>query len=144
MQQLDEEAALVGFPRKNPVHAEELRADRRAEVPPCRALRIRRRIDWIRTNVAERARHADAIGGNSLGRVPDVAVVALGVPRLRRLRVEVRVGKQPQADDTAGVAVERSDGNRRPARADLHARMRGLVFKWIPRTIRTVAANVEP
>ena len=146
VQRLVEEALLVGvaLPVEDPIPPEELRADVRAEILPAWILRIGRRLDRIRADVAERARHADAVRLHQVPRlvVARVAVVALRVPLLARLLVEVRIREQPQADDAGGLAVVRADRNRLAASADLDALVLVGVGERIGRAGRI--ADVEP
>src|SRR6185369_17615470 len=80
--------------------------------------------------------------------VTRVGVVALGVPRLGGLFVERRIGKQAQADDAAGVAVERADRQRRAvaerlaARTDRDAGVLRLVLERIGGA--ALGAHVDP
>src|SRR5947208_4779150 len=146
MQRLIEDAALVllAAPVEDAVPPEVLRAYVGAEVLPLRILRIVGRLDRIRTDVAERARHADAVRAHQLAVevVRRIVVEALRVPPLARLLVEVRIGKESKADNAGGLAVVRADRNRLSPRADLHARVLGGIGKRIGRAARI--AGVEP
>ena len=73
-------------------------------------LRIGRRLHRARADVAEAAGHADAVRPHQVLAVvvARVGVVALGVPGLGRLLVEVRVREQAQADDAGARSRRRS------------------------------------
>jgi hypothetical protein len=57
--------------------------------------------------------------------------VSLRIPSLCRLGIEIRIGKQAQSDNAAGLAVERSNRNDSIAHANLYPRVFLFVFKWI-------------
>src|SRR5690606_39275686 len=118
--------------------------DRRAEVLEARIRRIGRRIDRARTEVTEAAGHADAIRAHQVLAVVvgRVRVVALGIPFLRGLLVEVRIREQAQAEDAGRIAVVGADRDRLAARADRHTRILALVFERIG--LAAGFANVEP
>ena len=112
--------------------------------------RIGGRIHRARSDVAEAARHADAIRPHQVLAVvvARVGVVALRVPGLGGLLVECGVREQAQADDAARIAVERADRLRRAvaerlaARADRDARILALVLERIGGA--ALGADVEP
>ena len=119
VKQLEDEGRRIRVPVEDPVHPEVLRPDVGAEVFPLRVLRVRRRLHRVRADVAEGARHADAVRPHQRVRVVvrGIGVVAIRVPRLRGRVVEVGVGKQAQPDDPRGIPVERAALDRLAARA---------------------------
>ena len=114
------------LPGEDAVDPEILRADVRAQVLPLRIFRIGRRLHRVRADVAEGARHADAIWPHQIlvVVVAGIVVIALGVPLLRRRLVEVGIGEQAQADDAGGACrntnrPEYSCRARRSSRRDI-------------------------
>src|SRR5580704_12252192 len=107
-------------------------------------------MDRTRADVAEPAGHADPEGPNEIRIVVviRVGVIALGVPLVFCRLVEVRIGKEAQADDAARVAEIGADRQARtilerlPPRAKFDAGVLRLVLKRIGRAIG--AAHVEP
>src|SRR6185436_17261188 len=90
------------------------------------------------------ARHRDAIRPDQLVRVVIalVGIEAIRVPVLRRLLVEGRVRKQPEADDAGGLAVVRGLVDVLAARADGDA---GILLRVLERIRRAVSrAVIEP
>src|ERR1041384_7927673 len=113
MEHLMNVALLVCTPVEDPIDPEILCADAIVQVFPFRTLGICRRLDWIRTNVTERARHTDAIRTNEVFVVVilRIAVVALWIPVLRGFGVKVGIREETQPDDAARVTVVRTDGH---------------------------------
>ena len=144
VEELVGEARFVHIPDEDAVHPEVLRAGVGVEVLPLGMLRVLGRIARIRADVAEAARHADAIGSHQLlvVVVARVGVEARRVPLRRRLLVEIRIREQPQADDAGCVTVVGADRHGLAARADFHAGVLGLVLERVGRATR--AAHVQP
>src|ERR1051325_11524253 len=111
MEHLKDVGLLVCTPVEDPINPEILCADAIVEVFPLWTLGICRRLDWIRTNVTERARHTDAIRTNEVFVVVilRIAVVPLWIPVLRGFGVKVWVREETQPDDAARVTIVRTD-----------------------------------
>src|SRR6476646_9282516 len=94
--------------------------------------------------MAERARHADAVRANQIAIevIRGVVVEALRIPASPRCLVEVRIRKQPEADDAGWLAVVGADRNGFPACTDDNSR----VFARIGERICLAAgiADIEP
>ena len=121
-----------------------MRTDIGTQVFPLRILRIGRGPNRIRPNVAEPARHSNAIRPNQiLGFVVGgVGVIPDGIPFLLGGLIEVRVRKHTKSDDAGRVPVERADRQIFPARTRFHARVLLLVLERVRRAVR--AALIEP
>ena len=120
MHQLEEEVARPAVGDEQPVHPHVLRADGRTQVGEGWVRGVGRRVDRAGADMAEAARHADAVRTHQVLVVVVflVGVVALGIPRLLRRLVEVGIGKQPQSHDAGRLAVIRANRHRLAARAD--------------------------
>src|SRR5262249_40916814 len=123
VKQLERKIRVVALPVKDAVRPEILRADVRAEVRPLWVARIGCRIHRIWSDVAEAARHPDAIrpyevlaavvveivfgavGTSQRGVLRRALVILRRVPPLRRFVVERRIREQPQPDDSGRLAV---------------------------------------
>src|SRR5947209_7553329 len=123
VEELIEEVLLLRAPDEDAIDPEVLRARIAVDVRPLGILRILWRIARIHADVAEAARHADAIRLHQVGAVVirRIGVIALRAPRLLGLFIERWIGEEPQAENTRGIAVQRSDGDVLAARADLDA-----------------------
>ena len=133
VEELVGEAGDVRVPTENAIDPEVLGADVRRQVGPRRVLRVGGRMDRARADVAEGAGHADPVGPYEVLAqvVAGIAVIALRIPGLGRLLVEVRIGEQPQAHDTGGIAVEGPGGQVLAPGSQLDARIFGLVFEGV-------------
>src|SRR5262245_45525437 len=146
MKRLIEEALLVlqSTPVEDAIPPEVLGAHVGAHVLPLRILGIVRRLDRVRSDMAEGARHRDAIRSHELAIevVGGVVVEAIRIPTLARLLVEIGIGKQTEADDTRRLAVVGADGNSLAACAYFDSRKCVGVSKRIRWTRRI--ADIEP
>src|SRR3954464_6080484 len=106
--------------------------------------RVGRRLHRAGADVAEPARHANAIRLDEIPRVVITRgpVVPLRVPFAARLSVEGRVGKESQADNPGRLAVVGAHGHRLAAGANLNALVLVRVREWV----RTAVAvpHVQP
>ena len=144
MEQLIDEACRVRLPDEDAVDPEILRADVRTQILPFGIFRIRRRLQRVRPDVAEAARHADAERLYQILRVVIVGIVVIAhrVPFFRRRFVKIRIGKEPETDDAARVPVVGAERHVLPARPDLHAGIFHLVLERVRRAVRPTL--VEP
>lgn len=109
-----------------------------------RVLRIVRRIERVRADVAEGARHADAVWPDQFGVVvvAGIGVVALRIPALLRRFVEIGIGEQPQPNDAARLTIDGSDRHGAAAGPHLCALERVGIGERIGRAVRV--ALIEP
>src|SRR2546426_8200069 len=75
--------------------------------------------------------------------VVGIVVVALGVPVLARLVVEVGIRKQPEADDAGWLAVVGADLHRVAASADLYAGISRVVRERVRRAVAIALIDPE-
>ena len=144
VEELEHVVRPVVLPAEDPVDPEVLGADVGGEVLPLGVLRVGGRPDGARPDVAERARHADAVGPHQVLRVVvlRVGVVAHGVPLLGRRLVEVGIREQPEADDPRRLPVVGAHRHAPAPGSDPDARVPLLVLEGVGRTVR--APLVEP
>ena len=148
--ELIHEVSFIGFDHEQPVNPHVLSADRRAEVGKLRIRRIGRGIARAWSDMAEAAGHAYPVGAHQarVAIVDRILVVALRIPGGLGLRVEFRIGKQPQAEDAGRLAIIGPDREAGPirefgsARADLDAWILLGVGEGIRGTIG--APHVQP
>ncbi len=138
---------LGAMPGEDAVDPEVLGADVRAEVFPLRILRIVGRLDRVRPDVAEPARHADPVRPHEL--LPEVValvgVVLRRIPLLGRRLIEIGIRKEPQADDAGRPSVGGADGQLVLApRADGDARVLLVVLEGVGRTVGPPPVEPEP
>ena len=149
MKYLKREVLEVGSLIEDAIDREVLSADVGAQVGPRRVVGIGGRLDRIGPDMAEPARHTHAVGSDErlVLVVCPVGVIALRVPALGRLFVELRVRKEAQANDARGIAVKRSSVEglavqRLASRARPDAGILRRVLEWIGRTVRL--ALIDP
>ena len=108
VEHLPEEAAGSRVGGKDPALAEILVTDCGGEILPLRVLRIGGRVERMGPDVAEAARHADAIRPDEVrvGGVASVVVVTIGVPTFLGVPVKARVGIDAEAHDAGGSPVD--------------------------------------
>src|SRR6185437_2455840 len=95
-------------------------------------------MDRARPDMAEAARHADAIGTHQLlvVVVARIAEIALRIPSRCSCRIEGRVRKQPQSEYATRIAVQGAHGYCLAACPNRDARILALVLKGISRAVR--------
>ena len=103
-----QEVVRLEVAAEHAARAEILVADGGGQVGVPWLCRVPRRVERMERHVASRAGHPDPVRPDQLRilEVGGIVVVAVGVPLLLGIRVEIRVRKQAEADHAGGLAID--------------------------------------
>ena len=144
MEQLIRKARFVHVPHEDTIDPEILRTGIGVEILPLGVFRVGGRVARVRPHMTETAGHTHPIRLDELFVVVvgGIGVIAFGIPALGGGFVELRIRKQPQADDTGRVTVVGADGHVLASGTDLDPGILRFVLERIGRT--GVASAIEP